>query len=163
MHPFHGEDGSDDEAHLTPRASKPSSRLAEHDPDQEPRSGWRSQGRALAGFLLSDQILKQLLGQCLMGQSRIDLGGLSAIGGGDGQNLAVDDKGSGIGSSIDLDVYRTARHAKALHTAAEKLSGSFHTHWPDHATAAGVLCRGKVGHMAIRNDAEGRTTSGLNV
>ena len=35
-----------------------------------------SQGRALAGLLLSNQILKQLMGQCLMGHPRADLGGL---------------------------------------------------------------------------------------
>jgi hypothetical protein len=52
-----------------------------------------SQGRALAGLLLSNQILKQLMGQCLVGYPRADLGGLPAVGGRDGQNLAVDDEG----------------------------------------------------------------------
>ncbi len=65
-----------------------------------------SEGRALARLFLLDQVLEELVGKGLMRHPGVNFGGLPAVGCRDGQQFTVNLVGSGVGSSVNLDVDR---------------------------------------------------------
>ena len=77
----------------------------------------RLKGGPLAAFLLLDELLQKLVCKGLVWDLGAHLRRLPAAGRGDRQDLAVHRVGPRVGSPIELDVDRVARHVKALLTA----------------------------------------------
>src|SRR5688572_21052668 len=65
-----------------------------------------SEGRALARLFLLDQVLEELVGKGLMRHPGVNFGGLPAVGCRDGQQFSVNLVGSGVRSSVNLDLDR---------------------------------------------------------